>query len=61
MFICNIVISFCEIELFTARFGRVANGWGGGGQTRHVYFNLYFTRREISPYLAFLKNSHVTF
>ena len=37
------------------------DGGGGGGHTRHVYFNLYFTRREISPYLAFLKNSHFTF
>ena len=35
MFICNIVIFFCEIELFTARFGRVANGLGGGG-VKHV-------------------------
>ena len=34
---------------------------GGGGHTRHVYFNLNFTRREILPYLAFLKNSHFTF
>ena len=37
------------------------DGGGGEGHTRHVHFNLYFRRREISPYLAFLKNSHVTF